>query len=157
MSARWLLFVFVCASFLAGASCGSDGGGSGGTGGGGAGGSGGGGSGPTADGPAGMGGGTAVDGPGGEVATRPLETCGDIRQCRFRCGTDASCVAACVSGAPAAARTRYQMLETCSRARCATAEEGCRCDNECIAPNDCIDLLEECLGGAEDLFCETCR
>ena len=110
----------------------------------------------------GAGGGGAVDAPAGEMAAtdlspRPLETCADIRYCRFRCGSDTGCVSRCVSGAPTAARMKYQTLETCSRAKCPTAEEGCRCENECIAPNDCIDLLEDCLGGNEDPFCESCH
>ena len=80
--------------------------------------------------------------------------CGEIRNCVIRCGTPA-CAQACVDQAPAAARTKYQAVTTCSKAGCAENDINCRCDRECLEPGQCVPVVDECREGVEDdTFCD---
>jgi hypothetical protein len=103
-------------------------------------------------------GGTGQDGPGsqfetGGVAGAP-KLCGEIRNCVVRC-TNAACAQACVDQAPAAARTKYQQVTTCSKAGCAENDVNCRCDRECLEPGACVPVVDECREGVEDdTFCD---
>jgi hypothetical protein len=118
-----------------------------------------GGSGMTTGGAGGGGaGGGAQDAPvtdlGGETAAGPPKLCGEIRNCIVKCTTPA-CAQACFDQAPAAARTKFQAVTTCSKMGCAEDDKNCRCDRECLEPGACVPVVDECREGVEeDTFCD---
>jgi hypothetical protein len=106
----------------------------------------------------GTGGGQGMDGPGGLFETgAPAgapKLCGEIRNCVVRCN-GAACAQACVDQAPAAARTKYQAVVTCSKAGCAEDDTVCRCNRECLEPGECVATVDECRDMVEDdTFCD---
>lgn len=140
-------------------SAGVGGGGRGGTGGSG-GTTGGTGAGGTTGGTGGTTGGTGggQDGPGSQFETGNVtgvpQLCGEVRNCVTRCNTPA-CAQACVDQAPAAARTKYQAVTTCSKGGCAETDINCRCELECLEPGACVPVVDECREGVEDdTFCD---
>jgi hypothetical protein len=122
---------------------------------------------PGTDGSAGAGGGGGggtggsgggQDGPGSQFETGNVtgapQLCGEIRNCVTRCNTPA-CAQGCVDQAPAAARTRYQAVTTCSKGGCAETDINCRCELECLEPGACVPVVDECREGVEDdTFCD---
>jgi hypothetical protein len=137
---------------------GATGGTTGGTGGGSGGASGGTTGGTGTGGAGGTGGGQGMDGPGGQFETgTPAgapKLCGEIRNCVIRC-SGAACAQACVDQAPAAARTKYQAVVTCSKAGCAEDDTTCRCNRECLEPGECVPVVDECREGVEDdTYCD---
>ena len=99
-----------------------------------------------------------MDGPGSQFETgTPAgapKLCGEIRNCVIRC-SGAACAQACVDQAPAAARTKYQVVVTCSKAGCAEDDTICRCNRECLEPGECVATVDECREGVEDdTFCD---
>ena len=88
------------------------------------------------------------------TSTGAPQLCGEVRNCVTRCNTPA-CAQACVDQAPAAARTKYQAVTTCSKGGCAETDINCRCDRECLEPGACVPVVDECREGVEDdTFCD---
>src|SRR5581483_9781039 len=61
--------------------------------------------------------------------------CAGIRACVYACADDMACASQCVASAPAAARTAYQMVVTCSTQQCPQQDPTCRCNVECLFPD----------------------
>jgi hypothetical protein len=111
-----------------------------------------------AGGGAGAGGGGGAGGGSGMPDSRPAVTmpvdCKGIRDCVFTCDKDTACAGRCVSSAPMAARTLYEMIRTCSVRECPTQDTSCRCDHECYGGGECSDMVEQCDEAGPDLFCD---
>jgi hypothetical protein len=120
-------------------------GGSSGSGGGGAGGMGG-------TGGTGAAGGAPMD---ANPASMPPKSCRDIRNCVEACDADKACAMRCVSTAPTAAQSLYQMVTMCSAQACPKQDMSCRCDQECFGGGACMDVVDQCNNSAEpDNFCD---
>ena len=90
---------------------------------------------------------------------KPPDSCGSLRNCVTNCKHDSACEQRCVVAAPAAARTEYTMITTCSSKGCTSDDEVCRCQRECNPQGECSELVVTCRGfEPDDFFCDNnCR
>ncbi len=82
--------------------------------------------------------------------------CVGLRNCVTACQNDAACKQRCLDTAPAAAKTAYAEITTCSSMACAETDVECRCRRECLDQGACLDIVETCRGfeADPDVFCE---
>lgn len=94
-----------------------------------------------------------------DSGAKPPDNCANLRNCVTSCKHDSACEQRCVAAAPAAVRTEYATVTTCSAKTCTSDDELCRCPIECNGGGECTDLVDACRGfELDDFFCDqNCR